>query len=141
MTHRPIIFVAMPNDKLFENWWTDLIQPVANELSARATRVRFLPKTESALSLIFESIETCHVCIALAIDRNPNVYLEVGYALACNKKTIIIANDNRVGSFFSKFAAVIQSHQPDSLTSSRLAHQIRIAIEATITNQSRLIAE
>lgn len=49
--------------------------------------------------MIEEKIKAAAICIADITLDNPNVWYEVGYAMASNKTIILICSDERVGNY------------------------------------------
>lgn len=101
------LFVAMPNDGSCERYWTDAVLPAARDVQAAAVRLKTLPSQGDVLARISAEIDMCDVFLALALSRNANVYLEIGYAIAKLKPCLIVSDDERVGSFFRRSATVV----------------------------------
>ena len=51
------------------------------------------------IDMIEKKIKAATICIADITLDNPNVWYEVGYAMASNKTTILICSDERVGNY------------------------------------------
>lgn len=90
---KPLIFVAMPFDKKFDDVFHYGIQNAVNRagfLCERADKISF---TGDILDLIKSRIGKASLVIADLTTTNPNVYLEVGYAWGLGKSTVLIAQD------------------------------------------------
>lgn len=84
-------FVLMPFDANFDDVYRLGIKAAAEELGIMATRVdEQIFHNEGILERIYNQIDTADIIIADMTGKNPNVFYEVGYAHAKNKKCILL---------------------------------------------------
>jgi nucleoside 2-deoxyribosyltransferase len=88
-----ICFVEMPFDQKFNGIWKTVIKPTVEELGDQCLRVDDMFNTGSILNDIFTSIQKADYIIADLSEQNPNVYYELGYSHALNKKVILLSQD------------------------------------------------
>lgn len=86
-------FVEMPFDQRFEGIWSNVIIQTVENLGDTCIRVDNFFTTGSILNDIFTSIKNSDYIIADLTMQNPNVYYELGYSHALNKKVILITQD------------------------------------------------
>lgn len=103
MSYSKRIFVAMPNDGSCETFWNGIQFTLPTEL----VRLRTIIPSAEAISKIAEEIDRCDTLIGIVFDRNPNVYFEIGYALARAKDCIVVTSDPAVAEFFAAATTVI----------------------------------
>jgi hypothetical protein len=85
------LFVAMPFNKTYSDEWDIAIPEAANPLQMLCERIDRSAFTGDITAEIKRRIEECDGLIALLNDANPNVFLEVGYAWAKGKPTLLLA--------------------------------------------------
>lgn len=89
----PDIFVLMPlSDELCDVYCFGIHETVEN-LNCTCERVDEIEFNGSILGKIYESIQKAKIIIAELSTENPNVYYELGYAVALKKPVILITND------------------------------------------------
>lgn len=87
-------FVIQPYDGGdFDNRFDDIIKPAVEACGLAAYRVDRDPDVEIAISAIEEKIRKATLIIAEISADNPNVWFELGYAMALDK-TVIMLCDN-----------------------------------------------
>ena len=88
-------FVIQPYDGGdFDNRFDDIIKPAVEECGLIAYRVDHDPYVEIAVSAIEEKIRDATVVVAEISVDNPNVWFELGYAMALEKKIIMLCDAN-----------------------------------------------
>jgi hypothetical protein len=91
------VFVIMPFRRDLENVWLGAIKPACKDCNFASLRVDEV----NLSSLITEDIERfstmANVVIVDITDNNPNVMFEFGWALAKNKKPIVICQGDETG--------------------------------------------
>ncbi len=93
-------FVIQPFDKgVFDKRYDDVIAPAIQAAGLEPYRVDKDPKVESPIEDIENGIRQARVCLAEITTNNPNVWYELGYALACGKNVILICAEDREGRF------------------------------------------
>jgi hypothetical protein len=89
------LFVAMPFKDEFNDEWEISIQEAANSLEILCERIDKSAFVGDISTEIKRRIEQYDGLIALLNDANPNVFLEIGYAWAKNKPTLLLAKDGQ----------------------------------------------
>ena len=97
----PHVFVAMPFSDEFDDHYYLAIQPAITENKVLCVR---LDQDESVftgdiMEHVKERIRTAKLVIALLDTRNPNVYLEVGYAWGVGTPTILVLHEEEKPPF------------------------------------------
>jgi hypothetical protein len=85
------LFVAMPFKEEFNDEWEISIQEAANSLQILCERIDKTAFVGDISAEIKRRIEEYDGLIALLNGANPNVFLEIGYAWAKNKPTLLLA--------------------------------------------------
>lgn len=87
-------FVIQPYDRGdFDHRFDDIVKPVIEACGLEAYRVDRDPYVEIAVSVIEERIRDAALVIAEISVDNPNVWFELGYAMALNKPIIMMCDD------------------------------------------------
>jgi hypothetical protein len=89
-SQRPTVFVAMPFSPAFDDVFTFGIQQVLHQLGFKCERIDRESFTGDVLAEIRRRISRCSLVIADLSGANPNVYLEVGYAWASERPTVLL---------------------------------------------------
>lgn len=89
---RPKAFVVMQFSSPFNELYTDVIEPICDQLGLKAHRSDQTYGPGLILADIERHILEAKVVVAEITPANPNVYYEVGYAHAMRKPTILIAD-------------------------------------------------
>lgn len=94
-------FVIQPYDGGdFDNRYDDIIKPALESCGIEAYKVDRDPYVEIAVSVIEERIRDATLVIAEISVDNPNVWFELGYAMALEKPVIMLCdNMYRNGKF------------------------------------------
>jgi hypothetical protein len=85
------VFVIMPFAAEFADVWKGGIQRAAQSEGFTPIRVDMINRSTNITDDIVGSIEKCRLAIVDVTKNNPNVMFELGYAIAKNKKNIIIS--------------------------------------------------
>ncbi len=94
-TKRPKLFVVMQFTEEFNNLYSDVIVPAAQEIGFEVIRADEFHASTPILSDIVKSIRESSAIIADITPDNPNVFYEIGYAHAIRKPTILICDRSR----------------------------------------------
>lgn len=86
-------FVEMPFEIRFDGIWTNVIKPTVENLGDSCLRADDFFTTGSILDDIINSIKIADYIISDLTVHNPNVYYELGFSHALNKKVILISQD------------------------------------------------
>lgn len=103
-----LCFVIQPFDEgKFDKRYKDVIQPVVKRAGLECYRVDEDPTVLVPIDYIEKKIKDSCLCIADITEDNPNIWFEVGYAMACKKTIILTCSDERK----SKYPFDIQHHR------------------------------
>lgn len=83
----------------FDKRYKDIFEPAINATGLSAYRVDNDDLATVPIDMIEEKIKAATVCVADITLNNPNVWYEVGYALASNKIVILICSDERTDNY------------------------------------------
>lgn len=89
------LFVAMPFKEEFNDEWEISIQEAANSLGMLCERIDKSAFVGDISSEIKRRIEQYDGLVALLNGANPNVFLEIGYAWAKGKPTLLLAKQGQ----------------------------------------------
>ncbi len=87
---KPFVFTLMPFDKKFDDTYKLGIKVAADDAGGYCERVDEQIFDERMLDRIYNQINKADVIVADLTDRNPNVFYEVGYAHALEKRVILL---------------------------------------------------
>lgn len=90
---KPHIFVAMPFIEEMEDVFHYGIRNTVNAAGYLCERADYASFMGDIFSWIKERISTAELVIADLTGANPNVYLEVGYAMGCSRPTVLLVRD------------------------------------------------
>lgn len=94
-------FIMQPFDKgKFDKRYIEIIEPVVIECGYLPYRADRDESAEVLIDTIEKMITASEVCIAEITTDNPNVWYELGYAFAKNKKVIMLCSDERGNADF-----------------------------------------
>jgi len=93
-------FVMQPFDKgEFDKRYDDVIAPAIREADLEPYRVDRDPSVNIPIDDIEAGIKNSVLCLAEITTDNPNVWFELGYAIAVPKDVILICSENRSSTF------------------------------------------
>ena len=93
-------FVIQPFDfGKYDRRYRDIIKPAIESCGLQPYRIDEDDDVEIPISTIEEKISSASLIIAEITTDNPNVWFELGYALACSKQVILICSDERTSKF------------------------------------------
>lgn len=87
---KAFVFVLMPFDPAFKDTYEVGIRPACKDAGAYCERVDEQIFEENILERVYNQIAKADVIVAEMTGRNPNVFYEVGYAHALNKRVILL---------------------------------------------------
>lgn len=93
MIMKKFIFVLMPFNSDFDDIYQLGIKEISKEFNVYIERVDEQIYEGSMLDRIYNQIHNADIIIADLSQKNPNVFYEVGYAHALNKRVILITQD------------------------------------------------
>lgn len=88
---KPRAFVVMQFSDPYDQVYSDVIRRVCEEFGLEAVRADEIYGPGLIISDVVDQIQRAQVIIADISPANPNVYFEVGYALALRKQIILLA--------------------------------------------------
>jgi hypothetical protein len=88
---KPRAFVIMEFSDRFDKVYSDVVKDVCREFGLEPVRADEVYGPGLIISDVIDQIVNSKVIIADITPPNPNVYFEVGYALALNKPIILLA--------------------------------------------------
>ena len=93
-------FVIQPfdNDK-FDKRFVDIFEPAIKKAEFEPYRIDKDLSVRIPIDEIEKGIAECKICFAEITNDNPNVWYELGYAVACNKDVVMVCSDERIGKF------------------------------------------
>lgn len=95
-----ICFVIQPFDGgKFDKRYEDVYKPAIIEAGLKPYRVDTDEFAMVPIETIEEKIKEATICLADISTNNPNVWYEVGYAIASKKTTVLVCSDERTGNY------------------------------------------
>jgi nucleoside 2-deoxyribosyltransferase len=97
----PTCFVMQPFDGgVFDRRFEEVFKPAIEAAGLEAYRVDQDPKVSIPIQDIEAGIRSAQVCLADITHDNPNVWFELGFAIACNKQVVLVCSDERTATKF-----------------------------------------
>ncbi len=90
---KTFVFVLMPFSDELSDVYDVGIEPACKDASAYCERVDKQIFLENILERVYNQIAKADVIVAEMTRRNPNVFYEVGYAHALNKRVILLTQN------------------------------------------------
>ncbi|MGK2897528.1 MAG: hypothetical protein ACSLE9_02395 [Burkholderiaceae bacterium] len=96
----PTCFVMQPFDGgAFDQRYAQVYAPAIKDAGLEPYRVDQDPKVSIPIQEIESGIRQSQICLAEITLDNPNVWFELGYAIACKKEVVLICSDARTTKF------------------------------------------
>lgn len=93
-------FVMQPFDQgPFDQRFEDILAPAIKAAGLEPYRVDRDPKVSIPIEDIEKGIRESDMCLADITQDNPNVWFELGYAIACRKEVVLICSKDRTTKF------------------------------------------
>jgi nucleoside 2-deoxyribosyltransferase len=93
-------FVMQPFDRgAFDQRYEEVYAPAIRDAELVPYRVDQDPKVSIPIQDIERGIQQARICLAEITLDNPNVWFELGYAIACKKEVVLICSDERATKF------------------------------------------
>lgn len=93
-------FVMQPFDGgPFDRRYKDVFEPAIKAAGLESYRVDQDPKVSIPIQDIEQGIRDSKICLAEITEDNPNVWFELGYAIACGKEVVLICSAQRGTKF------------------------------------------
>lgn len=88
---KPFVFVLMPFDRAFDNVYQLGIKDACKEAGAYCQRVDEQYIDGCILDRVYNQIAKADIIVADMTGQNPNVFFEVGYSYALNKRVVLLS--------------------------------------------------
>jgi PAS fold len=112
---KPTVFVIMPFKSEFDVFY-GAIRRACNIAKVDCVRVDEKIHFSNILSVTYESINTADAIVADMTDKSPNVYFEAGFAMAHEKPTIfLIQNDTDIPFNLKQYPHIVYEGNPTKL--------------------------
>src|SRR4051812_3020255 len=134
-------FVIQPFDgSVFDKRYQDTIRPAIEAAGLEAYRVDEDPSVDIPIDDIERGIREAAVCLAEITTNNPNVWFELGFAIAARKEVVLICSNERGSRFpFDVQHRSVISYRTDSLQDYvALGKRITERIEALLQKDAHL---
>jgi nucleoside 2-deoxyribosyltransferase len=83
----------------FDKRYEDVIGPAIRAAGIEAYRVDQDPRVSIPIQEIERGIRESQVCLAEITTDNPNVWFELGYAIACGREVVLVCSEERTTKF------------------------------------------
>ncbi len=144
-----ICFVIQPFDSdEYDRRYEETLSPAIRQAGLEPYRVDRDPHVNVPIEAIEEGIRSASLCLADISTDNPNVWYELGFALAANKPVVTICSQERQRFLFDVQHQAIITYSLKSQGAfvnlhNRISEKILALIEKTealnqITNQSQV---
>ena len=108
---KPFVFVLMPFAEEFNDLYNFGIRQACEDAGAYCERVDEQHFDGRILDRVYNQIATAKFVVAVMSGRNANVFYEVGYAHALNKRVILLMdNVNEIPFDLSAYPHIIYSN-------------------------------
>ncbi|MDG1580423.1 hypothetical protein [Pseudomonas sp. GOM6] len=95
-TAQPTCFVIQAFDSgTYDRRYSETIKPALIKAGVEPQRADEILGLNPIIEKIESAIELASICIAEVSEDNPNVWLELGYALALNRPTVILCDKSK----------------------------------------------
>lgn len=132
-----ICFMIQPFDRgKFDKRFKDVFAPAIEVAGLTPYRVDQDPNSEIPIAEIESKIRDSAACLADISNDNPNVWFELGFALAARKVVVLVCSDERKGHFpFDIRHRTIISYKTDSPSDyETLREEIATRLKARLEN-------
>ena len=93
-------FVVQPFDgDKFDKRFKDVYSPAIADAELKPYRVDKDPEVSIPIQDIEKGIKKSKLCLADITTDNPNVWFELGYAIACGKEVVLVCSEERQSKF------------------------------------------
>lgn len=96
---KDICFVIQPFNEKFNKRYHDIIKPTIENCGLMPYRVDEDASVLIPIESIEENIRKASICVAEITTNNPNVWYEVGYAMAAQIPVILLCSDERTEQY------------------------------------------
>ncbi len=138
-----ICFVIQPFDRgRFNKRYSDIFEPAITAAGLEPYRVDKDPSVAIPMDDITNGIKRADLCLADITTDNPNVWFELGFAIAANKEVVLVCSRERTTRypFDVQHRNIIQYETESSSDFQLLSNEITVRIKALIA-KGRTIVE
>jgi DNA-binding MarR family transcriptional regulator len=83
----------------FDKRYEEIFKPAIIAAGLEAYRVDKDPSVSIPITELEQGIKDSQLCLAEITEDNPNVWFELGYAIACNKEVVLVCSKERTTKF------------------------------------------
>lgn len=138
---RPICFIIQPFDNggRYDKRFGDVFQPAVEEAGLEPYRVDHDPEVRVPITRIEDGIKKSAVCLADISLDNPNVWFELGYAIATGKDVVLLCSDERMTPypFDVQHRTIIKYRTESERDYRKLRSEIVKRLRALLARQAR----
>lgn len=137
----PQCFVMQPFDRgVFDKRYDEILAPAIQAGGLDPYRVDRDPSVSIPIDEIEQQIRAADICLAEITVDNPNVWFELGYAIACGKEVVLVCSADRQSRFpFDVQHRHIITYRNDSPRDFReLGEKVTARIQAARLKAARL---
>lgn len=134
-------FVIQPFDKgTFDKRYDDIFAPAIKGAGLKPYRVDRDPSVSIPIKEIENEIRRSDICLAEISTNNPNVWFELGFAIAVPKEIVLICSDQRKSKFpFDiQHRSIIEYKSESSQDFEKLQKNITQRIKAVLKKQEEI---
>lgn len=134
-------FVMQPFDRgVFDRRYEDVFAPAIRKAGLEAYRVDQDPKVSIPIDDIENGIRDAQICLADITQDNPNVWFELGFAIAFGKQVVLVCSEDRSTRFpFDVQHRSIIKYQTGSKSDfEKLGNEITAKILALLSKAEKL---
>ncbi len=126
-------FVIQPfREEVYEKRYKDIFKPAIADAGVNPYRVDHDPNTTVIISAIEKGIQESEICFAEITADNPNVWYELGYAMAIRKEIVMVCEQERALPFDIQHRRVIKYKGSSLSDFNKLKREIKCSIEAVL---------
>jgi len=134
-------FVIQPLDGgKFDKRFDDIFAPAITAANLEPYRIDRDPNVTIPIEDIQSGIESSRACLADITNDNPNVWFELGYAIASQREVVLICSDERTSRFpFDvQHRNIIKYSTESSCDFDQLEEKITTRLKAMLEKEGRL---
>jgi nucleoside 2-deoxyribosyltransferase len=134
-------FVMQPFDGgVFDKRYDDVLEPAIRAAGLEPYRVDRDPHVSIPIDDIETGIRNADVCLAEITHDNPNVWFELGFAIACDKEVVLVCSSERATRFpFDIQHRTIVRYAPESPRDfEQLQQAVTDRLKAAVTKEKQL---
>lgn len=137
----PTCFVIQPFDRgPFDKRYDDVFVPAIRAAKLEPYRVDRDPSASVLMEEVEKMIREADACLADISDANPNVWFELGFAIAAGKPVVLVCHErpDRRFPFDVQHRAIISYKTESSRDFEKLKNEITTRLNAALTKEERL---